>query len=390
MSDHERWIRAYLPPACADAILALVDERVGALRAEVEAMIQADRERWLDEHGDEPVPPLARTISAPRETSGASVGDSSTGHDDGGRAAVQTTSPAAYEHAPARGPEEAGTTSGTKGGENDAGGLGAGGAGGNVGVRDGVPGPASMPGASPQAVAPGREVDRERWGVWDTWQSRWCPLPLLTFIAACSRAEDYNAKEAVGSGRYQARGRPLPPSPPSPSTAGAEEGPWVICSLHGHHFDDAQDDYCNGHDGSDGECMRVSVVDGRLLGDDRARHAAEVAALRGECERERDAAQSELAESRKRHEAEVGRLKLVIARGCFSCQSRGDAFELCGFHRAALSPPAAEPPAAGKCGTCGSALEPGLWSGADGLRCPRGCSGFGPACTPAAPTKEQP
>lgn len=47
-----------------------------------------------------------------------------------------------------------------------------------------------------------------RWGVFDTWQERWCPRQWTSYNDALDTATEYNKREASGSRRYRAQRRP--------------------------------------------------------------------------------------------------------------------------------------------------------------------------------------
>ena len=51
-------------------------------------------------------------------------------------------------------------------------------------------------------------VDDNYWGVFDTWQDRWCPVPRMSFIAALHASGQYNEREGVGAKRYVAKRLP--------------------------------------------------------------------------------------------------------------------------------------------------------------------------------------
>ena len=53
-------------------------------------------------------------------------------------------------------------------------------------------------------------VDDNYWGVFDTWQDRWCPVPRMSFIAALHASGQYNEREAIGAKRYVAKRLPEP------------------------------------------------------------------------------------------------------------------------------------------------------------------------------------
>lgn len=51
-------------------------------------------------------------------------------------------------------------------------------------------------------------ADERNWGVYDTWQGRWCPRPWTSYCEALRTVDDYNEREAIGSRRYRAQRRP--------------------------------------------------------------------------------------------------------------------------------------------------------------------------------------
>jgi len=66
-----------------------------------------------------------------------------------------------------------------------------------------IPCPACAVAATAETGA--RSIDELReWCVWDSWQSRWCPRPNMTYLEADRRAAEYNEREAIGSKRYVA------------------------------------------------------------------------------------------------------------------------------------------------------------------------------------------
>jgi hypothetical protein len=51
--------------------------------------------------------------------------------------------------------------------------------------------------------------DAAGWGVFDSWQSRWCPLPDLSYAAALHRSRLYNLEDGEASAyRYRAQRKP--------------------------------------------------------------------------------------------------------------------------------------------------------------------------------------
>lgn len=51
-------------------------------------------------------------------------------------------------------------------------------------------------------------MNERNWGVFDTWQGRWCPRQRSSYDDALQAAYEYNKREAIGSNRYQAQRRP--------------------------------------------------------------------------------------------------------------------------------------------------------------------------------------
>ena len=52
------------------------------------------------------------------------------------------------------------------------------------------------------------QSNKRNWGVFDTWQGRWCPRQWTSYDEALTAATKYNEREAIGSRRYQAQRRP--------------------------------------------------------------------------------------------------------------------------------------------------------------------------------------
>lgn len=50
--------------------------------------------------------------------------------------------------------------------------------------------------------------DPHEWGVFDTWQGRWCPRAWTSYATALTASREYNKREEPGSHRYQAQRRP--------------------------------------------------------------------------------------------------------------------------------------------------------------------------------------
>ena len=47
--------------------------------------------------------------------------------------------------------------------------------------------------------------DERNWGVFDTWQGRWCPRHPSSYYEASKVSELYNEREEIGSKRYVAK-----------------------------------------------------------------------------------------------------------------------------------------------------------------------------------------